>query len=442
MWQSRHSHRVHRHRMHNATHRPKPRPQPINNKAPGDHLARASGAECMATGRENVHRAPRSKTSGNSNGSNSSQQHRWQRRHYKLCQEWQCSKDRSQYPPSPPAWGDSQWWGPRPCTQPSPQAAPTMHLGPRRIGAADAPKCTGAGSLARRGSIATLSNPSRNQSPNSQSSPSLSISPSPSPSPSLHPSRPCEGGGEGGGDGDRDADGSAVALRHLGTVITDLGPGLYTLQPKALAVHRWAEDTVSNWTRELRSLGRTALLRHEKTTAEALAIHLTKMAAEGRRSATLRGVVSSIRMVKRLELVPTRVRPLHWLLCEDWGAPPTLPWPRPDGGVLYRATGVMDMWPMGTIFGVADSTAPKRGKRRGSGRKLGPYVISDSSDSSDVQGILGSAAAAMRVPKPKPRARPKAHPKPARGDAPVRATNAAVPQVPSDASPRASPQRA
>ena len=69
------------------------------------------------------------------------------------------------------------------------------------------------------------------------------------------------------------------------------------------------------WTRKLRALGRTALLHHEATAAEALAVHITTMAAQGRRSTTLRGVVSSVRMAERLEVVPPTV-PLHWLLCE------------------------------------------------------------------------------------------------------------------------------
>ena len=60
-----------------------------------------------------------------------------------------------------------------------------------------------------------------------------------------------------------------------------------------------------------------------------------------------------------------------------WGAPPTLLWPMAGGGVRYKATGVMDMWPMGTIFGVAGSAAPKRGGRKGSRRKPELYVVSD-----------------------------------------------------------------
>ena len=106
------------------------------------------------------------------------------------------------------------------------------------------------------------------------------------------------------------------------------------MQPTALAVHRWAEGTVSHWTRELRSLGRTALLHHDSTTAEALVVHITMMAAQGRFSATLRAVVSS-GMAQRLELVPATVvpatvRPLHWLLCE---AADRLYCPRPLGRV-------------------------------------------------------------------------------------------------------------
>ena len=287
--------------------------------------------------------------------------------------------------------------------------------------------------------------------------------------------------------------------------------------------------------------GHTALVHHEATTAEAPAVHITTMAAQGRRCATLRGVVSSVRMAEQLELVPPTVRPLHWLLCEaadrlycprpprwlwatkdtfrtiadgglagdvltavatlvaahcwrvsevasigpvkvrnkyimartglrgeawrrrlhaqvahrpafllvfanrdalqdalrrrllgtpwdfmawhgvrrcaaaamavagahmraigiwgrwrserqaakyggvplDWvrGAPSTLPWLEAGGGVQYKATGVMDMWPIGTIFGMADSTTPKRGERSGSKRKPEPDIISDSAQS-------------------------------------------------------------
>ena len=72
----------------------------------------------------------------------------------------------------------------------------------------------------------------------------------------------------------------------------------------------------------------------------------------------------------------------------------------------FKATGVMDMWPMGTIFSVANNTTPKRSQHTGSAHRPEPYVISDSSGSSDVQGVLGSATAPVRIPKPRPRGRP------------------------------------
>ena len=52
--------------------------------------------------------------------------------------------------------------------------------------------------------------------------------------------------------------------------------------------------------------------------------------------------------------------PLDWVC----GALPTLPWPGAGGGVQYKATGVMDMWPMGTIFGVANGADQSAGRNR------------------------------------------------------------------------------
>ena len=50
--------------------------------------------------------------------------------------------------------------------------------------------------------------------------------------------------------------------------------------------------------------------------ASALAEHLTMLAAQGRQSATLRGVVSSVRMCETLGIVNTVVTPLHWATCK------------------------------------------------------------------------------------------------------------------------------
>ena len=48
----------------------------------------------------------------------------------------------------------------------------------------------------------------------------------------------------------------------------------------------------------------------------ALAKHLTMLVAQGRQSATLRGVVSSVRMCETLGIVDTVVTPLHWAICK------------------------------------------------------------------------------------------------------------------------------
>ena len=103
-------------------------------------------------------------------------------------------------PPPPPYGGRSRRWGPRQCTRPSPRAAHTMRVGPRRTRAADAHKCIGAGNPARPGRMGSPSNHSHNHSPSQQASHSNTHSPPliPSPSPSLKPGRACEREGGGG----------------------------------------------------------------------------------------------------------------------------------------------------------------------------------------------------------------------------------------------------
>ena len=50
--------------------------------------------------------------------------------------------------------------------------------------------------------------------------------------------------------------------------------------------------------------------------ASALAKHLTMLAAQGRQSTTLKGVVSSVRMCETLGIVDTVATPLHWAICK------------------------------------------------------------------------------------------------------------------------------
>ena len=52
------------------------------------------------------------------------------------------------------------------------------------------------------------------------------------------------------------------------------------------------------------------------TPASALAKHLTMLAAQGRHSATLKGVVSIVRMCETLGIIDKVVTPLHWAICK------------------------------------------------------------------------------------------------------------------------------
>ena len=181
-----------------------------------------------------------------------------------------------------------------------------MRLGPRRTPAVNARKCIGAGNPVRPGRMGSPSNHSRNHCPSAESNPS----PFPNSSPRLQPIRACEREGGGGGD-ERHADGMAITLRYLATTVTDLWHGPYTLQP-------W--QSIDGW-RELSPTGHVncgpwGAQPCYTTKAEALAVHITTVVAQGRRFATLLGVVSSVHMAERLELILPTVQPLHWLLCE------------------------------------------------------------------------------------------------------------------------------
>ena len=81
-------------------------------------------------------------------------------------------------------------------------------------------------------------------------------------------------------------------------------------------MHWQLESIRRNWRRDLQHVGTTALMYADLDATSALAKHLTMLAAQGRQSATLRGVVSSIRMCETLGIVDTVVTPLHWAICK------------------------------------------------------------------------------------------------------------------------------
>ena len=97
-------------------------------------------------------------------------------------------------------------------------------------------------------------------------------------------------------------------------------------EPGALAVRAWAEGTTRNWRRDLQRVGRTDT---DLDAPSALAKHLTMLAAQGRRCATLRGVVSSVRIRETPGIFDTLVNPLHWAICKAADRAFTHPPPRP-----------------------------------------------------------------------------------------------------------------
>ena len=170
-----------------------------------------------------------------------------------------------------------------------------MRTGPRLTRAADAKATTGADRRAPHDSQACHHNPNPNHSPN--------------PNPSSSASAPGEPGATRDDLGAND--GTAIQVRCLATSLDALTAGDVATEPGALAVRAWAEDTRRNWRRDLQRVGRTALMYADHDAPSALAKHLTMLAAQGRQSATLRGVVSNVRMCETLGIVDTVVTPLH-----------------------------------------------------------------------------------------------------------------------------------
>ena len=202
--------------------------------------------------------------------------------------------------PPPPYGGGSHRWGPRRFTRCTRLGDSMMRPGPRLTPAADATATTGAGNHARRDSQACHHNPHPSHRPH--------------PNPSSSAGAPGEPGAAGEDPGTND--GTAMQLRCLATSLDALTARDMATEPGALAAIAWAEVTRRSWRRDLQCVPKTALMYADLDATSALAKHLTMLAAQGRQSATLRGVVSSVRMCETLGIVDTVVTPLHWAICK------------------------------------------------------------------------------------------------------------------------------
>ena len=137
----------------------------------------------------------------------------------------------------------------------------------------------------------------------------------PAPQPGLPPQQPlpppgdlpplANPGGAGGGGG------TAAELHSVATTVYDLWAADFAIEPRALALRRWAESTEFAWARELRGVDRAGLLYAERSRADALARHLVHLAATGKSSASLRGTMLAVRMAEKLQLLQPTVWPIH-----------------------------------------------------------------------------------------------------------------------------------
>ena len=123
-------------------------------------------------------------------------------------------------------------------------------------------------------------------------------------------------------------DGTSIQLRYLATSLDNLTAGNAATEPGALVAWARAEGTRHKWCRDLQPVGRAALMYVDHDACSARAKHLTMLVAQVWQSATLWGVVCSVKICETLAMVGKVVTPLHWALCKSADAAYTHPAPK------------------------------------------------------------------------------------------------------------------
>ena len=108
--------------------------------------------------------------------------------------------------------------------------------------------------------------------------------------------------------------GTADELRFLSTRLLDARARDPYASDQALALGRWAPSTVDSWAGLLKGLSVTATKYPEFTKAQVLAQHIRLLAAQGRKSVTIRGLLSAVRLCEKIKLIPPTVSPIHWAM--------------------------------------------------------------------------------------------------------------------------------
>jgi hypothetical protein len=111
-----------------------------------------------------------------------------------------------------------------------------------------------------------------------------------------------------------DGGGSANDLPFLSSRLLDARAEDLVISDQALAIGTCAPGTVDTWACLLRGLSVTATKYPELNISQTLAQHLQLMAAQGKKSATLRGLVSGVRLCAKIGLISPTVCPIHWAM--------------------------------------------------------------------------------------------------------------------------------
>ena len=196
---------------------------------------------------------------------------------------------------------------------------PMMRRDPRHTHAAGAQKCTGAGKAAPRPTRILLPRQGlslRHPLPLDLFAPCLPGPMAirgprvgderPASTPRTAPGGVVQPGTQSGGTADE--------LRFLSTRLLDARARDPYASDQALALGRWAPSTVDSWAGLLRGLSVTATKYPEFTRAQVLAQHIRLLAAQGRKSVTIRGLLSAVRLCEKITLIPPTVSPIHWAM--------------------------------------------------------------------------------------------------------------------------------
>ena len=100
-----------------------------------------------------------------------------------------------------------------------------------------------------------------------------------------------------------DGGGSADDLWFLSTRLLDARAEDLVVSDQALAIGRWAPGTVDTWAGLVLGLSVTATKYRELNRSQPLAQHLRLMAAQGKKSVTMRGLVSGVRRCEKIGFI-------------------------------------------------------------------------------------------------------------------------------------------